>query len=119
MPQQSWYYKNNSDIAYDLSIYHGDESGHVIIYSNQAIIIIDFGITTDKSYSFYLGEELFELSIKIETSNRSYVLKNMYSGSKISDDSQNKYPTEHVKKALLIVTMSAILGLIAFLLLLN
>lgn len=114
MPQQSWYYKNDSGNHYDLNVYHGDESGHVIIYSNQIIIVIDFGIKNDKSYSFYLDEELFQLSIRFENSSRHYSLKNMTSDAKIPINIINNYPAEHLLKAILLFLVLAILVVIGY-----
>ncbi len=97
MSQHSWIYKNKVGIDYEVSIYHGDKSGHVLIYSNQAIISIDFSVKTDKSFSFMLGEELFELSFKLEKGRPAYLLENKDTSKVISKIDTTKYPKRHIK----------------------
>lgn len=46
-----------------------------MVYINDKIIIIDFNIREDKQYSFYLGPELFDLSLKKELAGFNYEMK--------------------------------------------
>ena len=56
-------------------MYHGQESGHFLLYINEKISIIDFDILDDKSYSLYIGNELFRLNIdKVDHGDFSYSL---------------------------------------------
>ncbi len=109
MAQKAWYYKNETGLAYDLNMYHGDKSGHVLIYSNQAIIAIDFNVRSTKVYSFYLGDELFELLIDIFPSRASYSLKNVDTTKIIALDGQNVYPKEDLIKAVVMVALVTLL----------
>lgn len=43
---------------------HGAESGHLMVYCNSKIILIDFNILQSKTYSFFIEEELCELAIE-------------------------------------------------------
>jgi len=43
---------------------HGPQSGHLLVYCNSKIILIDFQILQNKTYSFFIEEELCELSIE-------------------------------------------------------
>ena len=43
---------------------HGPTSGHLVVHCNSKIILIDFSILEDKTYSFFIEEELCELSIE-------------------------------------------------------
>jgi len=49
---------------FEIGLYHGDDTGHVMVHCNGKIIIIDFDIKEEKQYSFYLGPELFNLDFK-------------------------------------------------------
>jgi len=51
---------------FKIGLFHGDDTGHVIVHVNEKIIVIDFKIKHEKKYSFYLGPELFNLTIKEE-----------------------------------------------------
>jgi len=105
MAQHSWIYKNKGGIDYEVSMYHGDKSGHVLIYSNQAIISIDFSVKTDKTFSFLLGEELFELSFMLDRGLPVYALKNKNTNKSISQLETNNYPKRHVKIAVVSVLL--------------
>lgn len=83
MPQIFWKYKNLSGTDYDINLYHGDISRHVIVYIGQEIIKIDFSVLGDKEYSFMLGEELFKLSIEYIKGKTNYTLINVGKEQKI------------------------------------
>ena len=83
MPQVFWKYKNLSGTDYDINLYHGDISRHVIVYIGQEIIKIDFSVLGDKEYSFMLGEELFKLSNEYIKGKTNYTLLNVGKEQKI------------------------------------
>jgi hypothetical protein len=103
MAQHSWIYKNKEGMDYEVSMYHGDQSGHVLIYSNQAIISIDFAVKKDKIFSFMLGEELFELSFVLEKGLPLYKLINITTNKTISKLENTSYPRQHIKFAVFLV----------------
>jgi hypothetical protein len=72
MAQTQWTYHGPSGRSYHIGLYHGDESGHVIIYCNNNILTIDFDVREDKSYSFYLERDLCELSLSQEGEHFEY-----------------------------------------------
>ena len=43
---------------------HGAKTGHLLIYCNSRIMVIDFHVLEDSSYSFFIDEELCEISIE-------------------------------------------------------
>ncbi len=61
MAQRFWLYKNLRGETFEISIYHGDKTGHVLIYVGREILQIDFSVKTMKEYTFMLEEELFRL----------------------------------------------------------
>ena len=75
MAQSQWTYHGASGRPHHIGLYHGDESGHVIIYCNNSILTIDFDVEVPKSYSFYLEHDLCELSIKQEEETFAYDFK--------------------------------------------
>ncbi len=77
MAQLSWLYADDTGSQYNIGLYHGAESGHVMIYCNRSILLVDFSIKKEtKNYSFYIGEEFFELGLNRGESNQySYELK--------------------------------------------
>jgi hypothetical protein len=43
---------------------HGAESGHLLVYCDSNIILIDFSVLEDKTYTFFIDEQLCEISIE-------------------------------------------------------
>ncbi len=74
--QYTWTYTDPLNTIYNIGLYHGLDTGHVMVYCNDSIVIIDFSILEQKKYSFYVGEEFFELYLnKNEDASFSYELK--------------------------------------------
>lgn len=48
---------------YDIGLYHGDLSGHLLVHCNFKILLIDFSVKEPRNYSFFIEDELCELSI--------------------------------------------------------
>lgn len=74
MSQLTWTVLDDFGQKYDVGLYHGSTSGHVMVYCNKRVIIIDFNVLANKKYSFYLGEELCELNIKKQSDQFTYGL---------------------------------------------
>jgi hypothetical protein len=54
------------------------KTGHVILYCNESIVLIDFSILDNKKYSFFIGEEFIELDLEKDLSKKqkfNYKLK--------------------------------------------
>jgi len=64
MSQANWAYCNKRGQLYKIGLYHGDDSGNVVIYCNNQILTIDFEIEGPKSYTFYLDQDVCEVSIE-------------------------------------------------------
>lgn len=45
-------------------MYHGPESGHFMVYCNSKIILIDFHVRKNQTYSFFIENELLEIKIR-------------------------------------------------------
>ncbi len=96
MAQKFWKYTCPESSQYDISVYHGDKTGHLIIYVGQEIIKIDFNVTTDKSYSFMIGNELIELKVFFSNGTSVFSLINKTTNTAINDithpaSGQNNY----------------------------
>jgi hypothetical protein len=107
MAQKSWYYQNPSGVDYHVSIYHGDKSGHVLIYSDAIIITVDFMVKSDKVYSFMLGDELFDLKLYYVENKSDYILLQNDTQIVVTNPGLNNYPTADIIKALLLIVVIA------------
>lgn len=75
MAQKSWIYADSAGMEYSIGLYHGSESGHVMVYCNDKIMVVDFSIVDTKKYSFYVGEEFFELDLNKIKGSYEYELR--------------------------------------------
>lgn len=64
MNQFNWTYLADNGTQHQVTLMHGATSGHLIVYCNTTIVIIDFGILQSSTYSFFIEEELCELTIE-------------------------------------------------------
>lgn len=101
MAQHHWDYQDDTQQPYQISIYHGDQSGHVIIYSNKYILFLDFNIKDDKVYSFYLGNDLLKLAITKKNIGYQYALKSDKNQKLIYPLEEGNFPRRHIYLALL------------------
>lgn len=64
MPQLAWTVLTHNGKQYQLGLYHGDVSGHVVIHSEGKAIIADFSVLESRTYSFFLEDDLCEVRIE-------------------------------------------------------
>ncbi len=63
MAQNKWSYISHSGKQYIVGVFHGAKTGHLLIYINSKIVQIDFKVHEDALYSFFIDEELCEVSL--------------------------------------------------------
>ncbi len=64
MAQHNWAYTSSTGRQYVVGLYHGKESGHLMAYCNLRIMLIEFSILQDYSYSFFIEDDLLEIKIE-------------------------------------------------------
>ncbi len=64
MSQIRWTYVDDYGRRYKVGLYHGDRSGHLMIYCNSRILVIDFHVRDTKKYSFFINDELFDIHVE-------------------------------------------------------
>ena len=55
-------------------MYHGDDSGHLILFVNGDVIQISFGQTETKTYNFFIEQQLIEFEILKDSNGFSYTV---------------------------------------------
>ena len=63
MAQQNWQINTGYGRDHIIGIYHGDQSGHVVVHCNNRVLLLDFNVLQPKSYKFFIDQELCELNI--------------------------------------------------------
>ncbi len=74
MGQLRWTYLDDGGTHYNVGLFHGERSGHVMLYVNSSIVLIDFSILDTKKYSLYIGEELCDVILEKKNGNFAYGL---------------------------------------------
>lgn len=64
MSQFNWTYLAPSGKKHHVGLFHGDRTGHVMIYCNLKVVLVDFKVRQSKSYSIFIEEELCEIAIE-------------------------------------------------------
>jgi|GEM_PF-3273016 len=63
MSESRWTYYDPAQGTQTLGLYHGQDSGNVVIYHNYHVLIVDFMVHQTKSYSFMVNENLVKLKV--------------------------------------------------------
>lgn len=64
MSQMTWTYIADDGVRYNVGLFHGDNTGHLLVYCNARIVVIDFSVLSSKNYSFFINDELCDLVIE-------------------------------------------------------
>jgi hypothetical protein len=64
LSQFNWTVVGQHGKKYQIGLYHGNRSGHLMVYCNRKVMLIDFSVLESKTYTFFLDEELCELSLE-------------------------------------------------------
>lgn len=75
MGQQVWIMDSITGEHYTLGLYHGEDSGNVLIYLNNEIFLIDYKIFEYKTYNFFIGNEFMKLTIQKIKEDFEYLLE--------------------------------------------
>lgn len=72
MSESRWTYYDPAQGTQLLGLYHGQDSGNVVIYHNYNVLIVDFKVHQPKSYSFMVNENLVKLNVLKENGKFNY-----------------------------------------------
>lgn len=72
MAQFNWLYLGDNGRQYNVGLFHGDRTGHLMVLCNSRIVLIDFSVKQSKDYSFFIDDELFELSVEGKPGQYAY-----------------------------------------------
>ena len=70
MSECRWTYYDPTGGTQTLGLYHGDQSGHVMIYLNEKVVLVM--VHNSKSYSFMVNEHLLKLNLQKENGKFQY-----------------------------------------------
>ncbi len=64
MNQLSWTYLADDGKQHFVGLAHGAESGHLVVHCNSKVVLIDFKVFDNASYSIFIDEQLCEIAIE-------------------------------------------------------
>lgn len=64
MSQHAWAYLSPGGQQYIVGLYHGPDSGNLVVYCNNEVVAIDFQVKDQARYSFFIEEDLCEVRIE-------------------------------------------------------
>ena len=72
MAQVSWVYLDDFGGRHRIGLYHGDRTGHLLVHCNLRIVQVDFSVNDNRTYSFFVEDELCEVHVYKENEGFSY-----------------------------------------------
>lgn len=57
MAQAIWQFVSNTGYKHKVGVYHGDSTGHLLIYCDNRIVKMDFSVKAPTDYSFFIDDE--------------------------------------------------------------
>ena len=70
MAQLGWVLLDSHGGRHRVGLYHGDNTGHLVIHCNLRVVQVDFSVKESRTYSFFIEDELCELSLQKEPDGR-------------------------------------------------
>jgi hypothetical protein len=70
MAQMGWVFLDDRGGRHRVGLYHGDQSGHVMIHCNLRVVQVDFSVKETRKYSFFIEDELCEIGLYKEANGR-------------------------------------------------
>lgn len=104
MAQLNWIYYSLTGFPYSIDMYHGEDSGHLILFVNSEIILIEFDQKEGSSHSFYIESQLLEFKIEGEEPSYDYTITPQI--IPYSSSSGEKYFDEHFWIPLIIIIIA-------------
>lgn len=96
MSQKSWIFLDESGGQHRIGLFHGSNSGHVLIYCNGRIVTIDFSVYQTRTYTFFINDELCEVQLDRVEGGYTYT----FEVNKTADTPKNKSRRKRERKYL-------------------
>jgi hypothetical protein len=75
MSQFKWSYLSPQGKQYVVGLFHGPRTGHLMIYVNSKVVQVDFKVYNDAVYSFFIDEDLCEVTLEKKENTFHYDFK--------------------------------------------
>lgn len=97
MNRFNWTYVDDFSKSHQIVLMHGAQSGHLLVCCNAKVILIDFKVLQNKTYSLFIEDELCEIAIERKDNQFLYG----FEINKDADTPRNRMRKERDKKHIL------------------
>lgn len=101
MNRFNWTYLADAGKKHHVGLMHGAESGHLLVYCDAKILLIDFKVLEDKTYTFFIDEQLCEISIELKDGQFYYGFEINKEADTPRNRLRKKIESRHLKQSLL------------------
>ncbi len=101
MNRFNWTYLADFGKKHHVGLMHGAESGHLLIYCDSKIILIDFKVLDDKTYTFFIDDQLCEIAIERKNGQFYYGFEINKKADTPRNRLRKKIEKRHLKQSLL------------------
>ena len=110
-----WTYLDDRGGRHRVGLYHGSQSGHVMVLCNGRVIVIDFNVLDTKKYSFLINDELCDLHLERQNGRFAYGLEINKQADTPANQRRRRRDRSHLIQSLLIAAvMFAVIGTSVF-----
>ena len=64
MNQYQWTFLDNERRRHNVGIAHSPKSGHLVVYCDARVVLIEFRVLAARTFPFFIEEELCKLSVE-------------------------------------------------------
>ncbi len=119
MNRFNWTYVADKGVKHHVGLMHGVESGHLLVYCDAKIILIDFEILDDKTYSFFIDEQLCEISIELIKDQFYYSFEINKTADTPRNNLRKKIERRHLVQGLTLIGSVLLLSIFFSLIIIN
>ncbi len=102
MNRLNWTYPSDSGKNYNIGLLHWPRLGHLLVYCNAKIVLIDYKVLKTTSYSLFVEDELFDLEIERKGDQFFYSLEINEAADTPRNRFRKKQERQHWRKTLLL-----------------
>jgi len=111
LAQLSWTYVGNGGKHFNVGLFHGPNTGHLMVHCNKQVVLIDFNVLESRTYPLFLDDELLELKVDLSKGRFSYGLEIDKQADTPRNRIRKKTEKKHLRQTLLF--FSGLIGLAA------
>ncbi len=105
----NWTYIGDPGKKHHIGLMHGAKSGHLLVYCDAKIILIDFKVLEDKTYTFFIDEQLCEISIELKDGQFYYGFEINKKADTPRNRLRKKIENRHFKQSLIFLAGTILL----------